>query len=1377
MLTIKSVSGHAGLLYYAEQVAQGREAYYTDAVDAGEPPGRWMGSMAARLGLQGDVDPQTMYDLYERFVAPDGTPLGQAPAQYRTPEERLAEWVKEHPDATAEERAEQLRRFEAVSRNTVYAIDVTYGAAKSVTVAEMALRWAGRQAETTEQGEVYLDAARRIERAVWNGNARALRYLEQHLVARQGWHGPGRSGRFVPAREMVSASFLQHTNRDMEPHLHIHNVILNRVRRPDGTYGAIDTQSLRRLKPMVSELADLHVAVALRRAGVETRIPGGDEFGSEVVAVDREMREIFSGRTRKLQKYAEGLAEEFEKRYGRKPNAHELSSMRDFAAAKLRRAKTHDGETQAEMLERWADTARHELGAGLAPTAERLIQGMRSFRPGSHPAPMSPSAIVAPALAAVAEEHATWTRGDLGAQICRQLREQLEVTDDLTPEQIDALVDQLTDTALAEADVVQVAGRPLEAVEWETQYARPAEHRYALRGQLAAEDALIRAGIEYGRHAVPAEAVEEWLARNRPTVGPDQRAVLTGLASDGAALSVLVGPAGTGKSYTLGAFAEMWRDLSDGGRVHGLTVATTASHVLAHEGVDVTSNVAAWLAAQRRIAEGRATAADLLFVVQPRDVVVVDEASMVATDDLTRIREVVEAAGGRIVLTGDPRQLGPIEAGGAMAMLTDRAATYRLAEVRRFAEEWEGEASLRLRDGDERVLDEYDRRGRIRDCESLDDAVSRVADAAAADWLKGRTVLVTTGTNDLAGRIASEVRARLVEAGVVSGEGVHLGLDGGTAGVGDVVMARQNDPILGLYNRSTYTVTATRPDGSLEVVNREGELLVVPHTYAREHMQLAYASTVHAAQGATVDVGYAVPDGAAGAEDLYVMATRGRLTNAVYVSTGVEGADHDRPSGRAILADILQRSDEEAKAATTVLEEDDERLRSMVTLADRVEDATRWVCRQRLERYLDRLAAEGALTPQQRAEMGADQSIEHLSRLLRAVELGGSDPYATLRDALLERPLDGAESIPRVVASRIGSPAVEHKTDQAMPADLLPHEEARLARLHERVDARRDELGARVAEEQPDWAVRALGPVPEDPEAAVDWQRRAGLIAAHREATGWEDDTRPIPDAPSPFVTERRASWWAAYDALGRPEYGRAEAAMTEGQLRLRVQAWEREKTWAPAHADRAWKEAALAAADADIAATLADDEVTQKERQAERDAALEVVAVAEESAEAREAWWEETAATREAGRRAREELERRGIEIGKEDDRTPADEWLQAERTARAEDDAWRQILEDDVYDPERERALAEGVEERSGDLAMVERPTVEPGPEELSPQLDEAAITATRSRVAIARDILADRQSLYERVDEQGAYIDEAVEPEPAQEQADEFSYDLVR
>jgi len=102
-------------------------------------------------------------------------------------------------------------------------------------------------------------------------------------------------------------------------------------------------------------------------------------------------------------------------------------------------------------------------------------------------------------------------------------------------------------------------------------------------------------------------------------------------------------------------------------------------------------------------------------------------------------------------------------------------------------------------------------------------------------------------------------------------------------------------------------------------VNREGELLVVPHTYAREHMQLAYASTVHAAQGATVDVGYAVPDGAAGAEDLYVMATRGRLTNAVYVSTGVEGADHDRPSGRAALADMLQRSDEEAKAATTVL--------------------------------------------------------------------------------------------------------------------------------------------------------------------------------------------------------------------------------------------------------------------------------------------------------------------------------------------------------------------------------------------------------------------------------------------------------------------------
>src|SRR5512144_1183427 len=67
VLTISS--GHSAD-YLTQAVAAGRENYYTGAVAAGEPPGRWYGRGAEALGLSGLVDHQDMTALYEHFVDP-----------------------------------------------------------------------------------------------------------------------------------------------------------------------------------------------------------------------------------------------------------------------------------------------------------------------------------------------------------------------------------------------------------------------------------------------------------------------------------------------------------------------------------------------------------------------------------------------------------------------------------------------------------------------------------------------------------------------------------------------------------------------------------------------------------------------------------------------------------------------------------------------------------------------------------------------------------------------------------------------------------------------------------------------------------------------------------------------------------------------------------------------------------------------------------------------------------------------------------------------------------------------------------------------------------------------------------------------------------
>src|SRR4051812_24786770 len=63
--------------YYLDATAEGvtaairgQDAYYTDAVAAGEPTGIWHGRGAQALGLVGEVDPEMMKALYTHGLDP-----------------------------------------------------------------------------------------------------------------------------------------------------------------------------------------------------------------------------------------------------------------------------------------------------------------------------------------------------------------------------------------------------------------------------------------------------------------------------------------------------------------------------------------------------------------------------------------------------------------------------------------------------------------------------------------------------------------------------------------------------------------------------------------------------------------------------------------------------------------------------------------------------------------------------------------------------------------------------------------------------------------------------------------------------------------------------------------------------------------------------------------------------------------------------------------------------------------------------------------------------------------------------------------------------------------------------------------------------------
>lgn len=303
---------------------------------------------------------------------------------------------------------------------------------------------------------------------------------------------------------------------------------------------------------------------------------------------------------------------------------------------------------------------------------------------------------------------------------------------------------------------------------------------------------------------------------------------------------------------------------------------------------------------------------------------------MVATADLTRLVRAVQRAGAKLVLVGDHRQLGAVDAGGLFRVLVADSRAVQLCEVRRFSDPWEAEASLRMRDGDASVLGEYDARGRIAGGDR-----DEMVEEAFATWLSarraGESVVVVAPDHAMVDALALRARAVRVQAGEVEPGGLACGDQ--LVGWGDEIVTTRNDRRLittrGVWvrNGDRWSVDARHPDGTL-VVSHLGNRgrVVLPAAYVADHVALAYAVTVHKAEGVTVDRAVLLADSATAAEHLYVGMTRGRHHNRACVVTeaATTGHDHRSPTGPVeVLAAVMRRSSAEVSATEALRHEFD----------------------------------------------------------------------------------------------------------------------------------------------------------------------------------------------------------------------------------------------------------------------------------------------------------------------------------------------------------------------------------------------------------------------------------------------------------------------
>jgi len=1353
-MVLKIVTGYSPE-YLLKEVATGRESYYTGAVAEGEPPGRWWGAGAERLGLSGLVDAQDMRALYERFLDPrepaftdpekweEAPTLGHTGRKYQSEGDLYGQALEREPGASAERRAQLRTEAGKAARHNVAFYDITFNVQKSVTLVHTAFEAqevAARAAGDEEIAAAWAQFRTAVEDAIWAGNNAGLAYLQDRAgYTRVGHHG-GAAGRWADAHEWTVASFFQHDSRENDPHLHIHNAFLNRVQGPDGQWLTIDSKALYKFRPAAAAVAERTTEERITHALGVLLATRPDGKAREIVGVAQEAMDLISTRRHKVTAKADELIAAFETRNGRAPNGLERDRLSQQATLLTRRAKSHTGETRDELLDRIDARIRADINGGLAGVADAVL----AARGQQGPVAMdwSPQAVIETALADVQSRKAGWNRGDLTGAINAALPDYLGIPDGAD---VARLLDTLTDEAVRYAAVLD-GDRPgdehlpaeLRLANGNSAYQAPGAVLSATPEQVRTERALVAASTAGGATALPHETAQRFLrglAESGIELGVDQAAAVRGVLTSGAKVETLVGPAGTGKSFVVGAIARGWTDPATTGgevprRVFGLATSQIATEVLTAEGLNA-RNVAAWLAIQRRLSSGpgagrpRPVDGDQAWRLRAGDLVVVDESAMTDTAALAAIHSYVDVAGAKLLLVGDHRQLATVGAGGAMDLIAASGARYELTEARRFTQEWEREASLRLRAGDETVLREYHQQGRLLDSGTAEQAEESAARAWLGDTLAGRRSLLIVDTNEQAARVSAAIRAEFVRLGHVEESGVALGLQGTVAGVGDLVEARKLDWTIAGYegnrrhaiNREHYRVQAVRADGTLEVAVVEGrtpegdllgERLVLPPAYVAQHLALGYASTVNAAQGGTVDSTHTVVTARTGPAALYVGMSRGRDDNTAHVATlaGVEdpaqGNDthtlHREPI--AVLARILDTTDLADAAnhsAVAIATEAATQAGSVRTAAELLADAAQLAATERTATWLDQLADAGAITGAQRARIAAEDGAATLTRILRRAELAGHDPRQVLHDAVADRPLDGARNTTNVVYSRI---ADEHRFDPVGEtwADWTPRVENAewqryLDTLAAAADERVEQVGRSAATEGPAWAVEALGPVPAEGQERIEWQRQVGAVAAYREMAGHDDPTEALGSAPKPGQVEAYAAYRAAWRALGRPEIDREELELSNGQLRMRVRAHDREAAWAPryvanelagTHQAAAAHRHTAALRAAEAAAATDPDQRAQLAREGAEAAALAETLDAravelQQLDDARSRWLAHTAGTRSGADRATVELAARHVDDDDEQ-RVTAEEWLTAHRAADELEDPHRDITEDDI-------------------------------------------------------------------------------------------------
>jgi conjugative relaxase-like TrwC/TraI family protein len=983
-------------------------------------------------------------------------------------------------------------------------------------------------------------------RLLADGRAEALQvaigYLERHgLGVRRDHNG---ADRYQAVEGLMAVAFEHRMSRAGDPNTHTHVLVQNAAQGPDGRWTALDSDRL-----YAQLMAADHLYLAAERAALTQHLgvrwgPVDERSGAaEIIGLDdRTLIERFSKRSEQIDQWLD---------------THGLSGIKaSSAAAVATRAPKDHSESEESVYARWgAELAEQGVG-------ERQLAAVCS---GGRARPASRTELDT-ALDALAGpdgltgQVSTFTQTDVVDALAKRLP--------VAPSAQEAL-----------SQVEEAAERFL--AEWAVRVARDGRlgvDRFSTPELLALERQLVDGATARAdeRCAVVRPEVVRQVLDHHGTVGEDQAAMIRDLTQGGPGVAVVVGRAGSGKTWALGLAREAFE--LDGYQVCGTAPTGIATVGLADEGFTEARTVDRLLL---DLGRGR-------LELDDRTELVVDEAAMVATRKLAPLLSHADRAGAKVVLVGDDRQFASIQAGGGFRALRQRLGASELTANRRQVEAWEQQAIDDVRAGRiEQAIAAYAEHDRIRAFEVRDDRDRTLV----SDWWQaheaGERPVIYAHRRVQVDQLNAVCQRLRAKAG-------QLGLDRLVVGdrsfaVGDVVVLGANARHrLGVVNGTTAVVQDLDPRGramTVRILEEDPARTVrLPGWYLdaevrpgqSRRVDLAYARTDMRSQGRTEQRALLALDGAEDMQGGYVQLTRSTQRTDLYLTVGPEplGPDDERPyparesrRPEELLARVLSRDGSKTLATDIPNLPDVRRLSTRALRAER-----------------DRLAQLRAQRPPDRSRELRPATVraaeaEQARQQARANHQAASAQVTALEGSWRRRELAAARE--RLVLAEHGLRTATGRADQAAQRlGLLRREQQRHRawleahdeelRVWERAVAREDAWRRRVdqhalALDPPGWLLADLGPVPADPGERAVWRLAAAELDGYRRAYGldhpgrakhrWGRVTR---DGQAPAPATPLAGEAADRSGQQRERHSRGERIHHQGDRGLVVVAGDR---------------------------------------------------------------------------------------------------------------------------------------------------------------------------------------------------------------------------